>query len=439
MSPSQVLVPACAAVAIFLLQGCGGGGGDGPTPPSSAACSGTSTAADVAHGMNLTGKVVIVTGGDGGLGLPVVQALAQQGASVVIASHNLSKCESIARKVASETGSDVVGMQLDLSSFDSVNAFVEQFVSKFSRLDVLVNNAGIAGNSQHKSKDGFQLLFAINYLAPFLLTELLLPTLRRSGSASSPSRVVNVASSEHAIACEAAGWEKGCFKDWSHFPPPVLPNKNVTIHYDDGYVVTRSVELYGFTKLLSIEHALELSRREGVNVKAFSLTPGWVNTSLASDASPKQAKEKCKLQLPAPCPYTREEGAAITAFCALRSTVSGGYYSRIKNCQEDVVDSKDSGFQESMGPGLYNRSLHLVGLQPATTTTTAAAVATTNPKKIQVTPAQAINATNEAKGCDCKVCCDCWACGCSSDVCGCEPRGFCQNGVGDGAIGSFMV
>jgi len=359
-------VAACVAGAVFLLHGCGD---DGPTP---ATCSGKSTAADVAKGVNLKGKVAIVTGGDGGLGSIVVQTLAEQGATVIIASRKLAKCEALARKVAKKTGSDVRGMQLDTSSFASVRAFGKQFLGNFSRLDMLINNAGIAGNSQHNSKDGNQLLFAVNYLGPFLLTELLLPTLRKSGSASSPARVVNVASSEHAIACEAAGWKNGCFKDFSHFPPPApFPDKNVTITYDDGVKVTRSVELYGFTKLLVIEHALELSRREGSNVKAFSLTPGWVNTTLTQGIDPVQAKEKCAEQeygvapKTNPCPFTPEEGAAITVFCALRSTVSGGYYSRIKHCQEDVVQSKSSGFQDSMGPELYKRSLKLVGLKPA--------------------------------------------------------------------------
>lgn len=357
--PRAFLLASVVSTAL-LLHGCGGSGK--PTPaPSGATCSGLTTAEDVAAGMDLTGKVAIVTGGDGGLGFPVVRALAQRGAMVVIASRKLSKCEAIANKVKAETGSDVRGMRLDLASFASIRAFVKQFLGNSSRLDIIINNAGIANNPPFKSKDGFQMLFAVNYLGPFLLTELLLPVLRSSGSANSPSRVVNVASSEHRIACEAAGWAKGCLKDWTYFPPPELKEKNVTIHYDDGLVVTRPIELYGFTKMLSIEHVLELSRREGPTVKAFSLTPGWVNDTLGvyKGINPIAVKEKCNLQRPDPCPYKAEQGAAITVFCALRSTVSGGYYSRIKHCSEDVVES--NGFRDSMGPELYNRSLHLAG------------------------------------------------------------------------------
>merc|ERR1712232_508143 len=108
-----------------------------------------------------------------------------------------------------------------------------------------------------------------------------------------------------------------------------------------------------------------LSRREGSNVKAFSLTPGWVNDSLGvyPGINPIAVKEKCNLQRPDPCPYTAQEGAAITVFCALRSTVSGGYYSRIRGCQEDAVES--NGFQPDMGIELYNRSLRLAEIHPA--------------------------------------------------------------------------
>eukprot|EP00929_Paragymnodinium_shiwhaense_P111276 TRINITY_DN7904_c0_g1_i3.p1 TRINITY_DN7904_c0_g1~~TRINITY_DN7904_c0_g1_i3.p1 ORF type:complete len:263 (+),score=41.13 TRINITY_DN7904_c0_g1_i3:315-1103(+) len=251
-------------------------------------------------------------------------------------------------------------MRLDLASFASVRTFVKEFLGNHSRLDLLINNAGIDNNPQFKSKDGFQLLFAVNYLGPFLLSDLLLPTLRRSGSASSPARVVNVASSEHAIACDAAGWAKGCLGDWTYFPPPVVPDKNVTIHYPDGTAFTRNVELYGFTKFFAIQHARALAQLHDPAVQAFSLTPGWVNDSLGvfPGISPTAVKYKCSLQEPDPCPYTPEEGAAITAFCALEGTQSGGYYSRIKHCQEDEIFS--NGFTDSMLSELYSRSLALV-------------------------------------------------------------------------------
>lgn len=326
-----------------------------------ALCSCDATADEVATGLDLTGQVAVVIGGDSELGFPVVVALARQGAEVVIASHNISKCEAAARRAAALTKGRVQGMAVDLASFASVSQFVTSFLSASKgRLNILVNNAGIAGNPAHNSSDGFQLLFQINYLAPFLLTELLLPALRNSGSPDRPAKVVNVASSEHKIACEAAGWLEGCLSDWKYLPPPSVPDKNVTIHYADGGTEVRPVELYGFTKFLLMEHAVELGRREALgayNVQAFSLTPGWVNTSLTRNIKMNStvARRKCAAQSPCACPFTPDEGAAIVAFAALRANQSGAYYSRLRDCQTDSIVSH--GFNASMGPELYERSL----------------------------------------------------------------------------------
>lgn len=340
---------------------------------SSAICTGNTTAQDLAKTSNLTGKVAIVTGGDGGLGYPVVVALARQGAAVVIATHNQTKGEAAAERAAKESGGKVVAMVLDLSSFMGVKSFVEQFSSVFgAKLHILVNNAGIDGNSPHFSRDGFQLLFQINYLSPFLLTELLLPALQNSGTKDFPGRVVNVASSEESIACAAANFPEGCLQDWKYLPPPALPEINVTLRYPDGGTEVRPIELYGFTKSLVIQHAKNLAERmlqEGngtAKVEAFSLSPGWVNTSLTNmiPMNSTTAKRKCTAQgHNNPCPFSPEEGAAISVFCALYATESGAYYSRIRECQTDTATSH--GFTEAMGPELYRRTLQWVGLPPS--------------------------------------------------------------------------
>ena len=184
-------------------------------------CAPQTTASDVADQLNLSGQVAVITGGDSELGVPVVQALAQQGARVVIASHNLSKCTTLAAKISNETGANVTGMLLDLSSLASVRSFVAQFLTTFGHeLHILVNNAGLAGNPTHATRDGFQMLFQVNYLSHFLLAELLLPALQQAGRPGRPSRIVHVASTEHRIACEAAGWSEGCLADFRYLPPP---------------------------------------------------------------------------------------------------------------------------------------------------------------------------------------------------------------------------
>ena len=239
-------------------------------------CSANTTFSDLPKS-NLTGKTAIVTGGGRGGGLITLE-LASRGASVIIASRNLTKSNTVARRIAALTGGNVRASVLDLSSLHSVREFVARLDE--APVDLLVNNAGIAGNPQHLTADGYQLMFQINYLGPFLLTHLLLPALRLTRG-----RVVNVASSEQAIACQAAGWPLDCLKDFSLLPPPVLPNRNVSIIYHDGMPnEVRPVEVYGVTKTLLIHHAAELALREPA-VSAFAVTPGWVNTSIIKVSS----------------------------------------------------------------------------------------------------------------------------------------------------------
>lgn len=293
-----------------------------------------------------------MTGGDGGLGYPIALGLAARGATVIIASRNLTKTQAAARRIAQQTGSTVKAMGLDLSSLASVRSLVKELGAV--PLQLLVNNAGMAGNPTHLSVDGYQLLFQVNYLGPFLLTHMLLPNLRRVHG-----RVVNVASSEQAIACQAYGWPENCLKDLSLLPPAVAPNRNVSIHYNDGMPdEIRPIEVYGVTKSLLVQHAAELARREP-RIKAYSVTPGWVNTSIikAVDLNSTVGRRKCAEQALCPCPFTPEEGAAVIAVCALdiNPGPSGSYISRPDACESEGYASH--GFTEALGPVLYAKSL----------------------------------------------------------------------------------
>ena len=141
-------------------------------------------------------KVILVTGATDGLGKMVAQDLASEGATLLLHGRSEERAEAAVREIQEETGNDKLRYYLaDLSSLDEVRKLADEIRSNHDRLDVLVNNAGIGAGKQGEmrretSRDSHELRFAVNYLAPFLLTELLLPLLKDS----SPSRIVNVAS-----------------------------------------------------------------------------------------------------------------------------------------------------------------------------------------------------------------------------------------------------
>lgn len=327
------------------------------------ACPGNTTADQVLAELDLSGQVALVTGGDSGLGYATADALARRGAKVVIANRNQTNGERAAREIAATTGGDVRAMLLDLAVLDSVRRFAKSFLEELGpRLHLLVNNAGIAGPSV-RTVDGFELVFQVDYLGPFLLTELLLPALR----GSTPARIVNVASGVHENACEEAGFPEGCFKDWTYLPPPVVPVKPVTVHYRQGARVVNS-STYGIPKFLNIQHAAALARREQ-GIEAFSLTPGFALTGMTSaDPTSPQVRAFCEGQIhpdpslpPNPCPFSAAQGAAVIAFCASgQAAHSGGYYSRTWACEERPVEMHS--FSEAMQLELYERSRAWLGL-----------------------------------------------------------------------------
>lgn len=140
--------------------------------------------------------VVLITGSTDGLGRAVAERLAAGGATVLIHGRDADKLASTAHELRSSTGNDRVRTYLaDFSSLDQVRAMATEVEAENHRLHVLVNNAGVgsgrpAGTTRQESQDGYELRFAVNYLAGFVLTMRLLPLLRRSG----PARIVNVAS-----------------------------------------------------------------------------------------------------------------------------------------------------------------------------------------------------------------------------------------------------
>ncbi len=145
--------------------------------------------------MSIQGKTVLVTGSTDGLGKEVAKRLAGMGARVLLHGRDAAKLDAARREIAAAApGADLETYRADLASLEETRELAQQVLARHPKLDVLVNNAGVAlfgaRAGRQQSRDGHELHFAVNYLAPFLLTLLLLPALK----AAAPSRIVNVAS-----------------------------------------------------------------------------------------------------------------------------------------------------------------------------------------------------------------------------------------------------
>jgi NAD(P)-dependent dehydrogenase (short-subunit alcohol dehydrogenase family) len=202
----------------------------------------------------MRGKICIVTGANSGIGKATALGLAEMGATVVMLCRDRGRGEAAQAEIRGEAGGDAVELMLaDLSFQASVRDFVERFGRAYDRLHVLVNNAGVVAPRRTVTADGLELTFAVNYLAPFLLSNLLVGALK----AGAPSRVVNVASSLHRRG-------KISFDD---------------LQLEKDYNFARA----GYqSKLALILFTYELARRlEGAAVTANCLHPGAVRTHIA--------------------------------------------------------------------------------------------------------------------------------------------------------------
>jgi NAD(P)-dependent dehydrogenase (short-subunit alcohol dehydrogenase family) len=140
------------------------------------------------------GKIVLITGADGGIGRETTKAIAKKGATIVMACIDLTEAQPVYEAIKKESGNtNIEMMQLNLASLSAVREFVSHYSQKYQRLDVLINNAGIYCTKREETQDGFEKTIGTNYLGPFLFTNLLLPVLTRVPE----GRIINVASNAY--------------------------------------------------------------------------------------------------------------------------------------------------------------------------------------------------------------------------------------------------
>ncbi|RAS59126.1 NAD(P)-dependent dehydrogenase (short-subunit alcohol dehydrogenase family) [Vibrio diazotrophicus] len=217
--------------------------------PQEPICSGfsrASTTVDVIKGINLVGKVAIVTGGYSGLGLETARTLALAGARVIVPARNVER----ARKAITDAGGGIEVWSMDLTNPDSVDDFARDFVETGLPLHILINNAGIMALPELKrDAQGNELQFSTNHLGHFRLALRLWPALKRAGSA----RVVSISSAGH------------------RFSPVVFDDINFVSRDYDAF------KAYGQSKTANILFAVGLDKRgKEHNIRAFALHPGGI-------------------------------------------------------------------------------------------------------------------------------------------------------------------
>jgi retinol dehydrogenase 12 len=250
--------------------------------------------------LDLAGRTFLVTGANSGIGRALVEALAARGGSVVLAGRSEERTLPVLAEIRRQhPGVEAQFLSLDVSDLASVRAAAARFLESGHPLDVLVNNAGIAGTRQI-TRDGFDLTYATNHIGPFLLTKLLLPKLEQA----SQGRVVNVSSIAQMRVKQI---------DWSVLDRRSVPER-------------RGFADYAVTKLMNVLHAKELARRlAGSRVTTYALHPGAVASNIWRRV-PQPLQWFMKLFM-----LSNEAGARTPLYCATApelATVTGRYYDK---------------------------------------------------------------------------------------------------------------
>ncbi|BAT94236.1 hypothetical protein VIGAN_08082000 [Vigna angularis var. angularis] len=298
--------------------------------------SSSSTAEQVTEGLDGTGLTAIVTGASSGIGTETTRVLALRGVHVIMGARNMVAAKDVKETILKEIPSAKVdALELDLSSMDSVKKFASDFKSSGLPLNILINNAGIMACPFKLSADKIELQFATNHIGHFLLTNLLLDTMKKtSRETKKEGRIVNVSSEAHRFAySEGIRFDK--------------------INDKSSY---RAWGAYGQSKLANLLHANELSRRlreDGVEISANSLHPGAITTNLFRHTPINGIINVIGRLVFKNVP----QGAATTCYVALHPQVkgvSGKYFS-----DSNVAQPTSLGTDADLAKKLWDFSLKL--------------------------------------------------------------------------------
>jgi retinol dehydrogenase-14 len=288
------------------------------------------------HGGPMAGKTVLVTGASRGIGKATALGLTTMGAHVAITGRDRDRTEDAAREIRTASGGQVDVYVADLSAQSEVRRLAEEVLGSYPRIDVLVNNVGGYWNTRHVTADGLEQTLAVNHLAPFLLTNLLLDRLTRSA----PARVVTVSSNAQAQG---------------------------RIDFDDlqGTSSYSGARAYSQSKLANLLFSYELARQlQGTPVTANALHPGVVSTSFGGEDP--ASVQRVFIPFLRPFMKTAAQGAATSIYLASApqlEQVSGRYFANSKPKR-----SSERSYDEAAAARLWHVSAELVGLAVAADT-----------------------------------------------------------------------
>lgn len=277
----------------------------------------------------MRGKVCLVTGAASGIGAAAARGLARQGAAVVLVDRDAEKGALTAGEIRQQTGNPAVEfLRADLSAQAEIRALVADFKRRYTRLDVLVNNAGAMFPERQESVDGIEMTLALNFLGYFLLTNLLLETLK----ASAPARIVNVSSRSHARARIA-------FED---------------LQFQTGY---EGLPVYAHSKLAIVLFTYELARRlEGTDVTANALHPGVVATNFGRQQGGRTGTLIKLFRFAFLSPEAGAQTSIYLASSPEAAGVSGKYFVKCK-----AVPSAPASYDTATAARLWEAALALTG------------------------------------------------------------------------------
>jgi NAD(P)-dependent dehydrogenase (short-subunit alcohol dehydrogenase family) len=278
--------------------------------------------------MSMREKVCLITGATGGIGMVTAQVLAARGATVVLVSRSAQKCEAVAESIKTATGSKQVSyIAGDLSLMSQVRGVAEQFLARYDRLDVLINNAGAVFSTRQVTGEGYEMTMALNHLNYFYLTSLLQDRLLKSA----PARIVNVSSDAHKMG---------------------------KIEFDDLMSEKKysSFGVYSMSKLANVLFTYELARRlEDSGVTANALHPGFVASNFGRSNGGMWGALMPAIQLFAISPQKGAETSIYLSASPEVEGVTGKYFAK-----KQAVQSSPASYDLTVQRRLWEVSEQLV-------------------------------------------------------------------------------